>query len=366
LIKVCFLAVVALWSIEIAIRYGRQFYKYIIPHTFLNKAIGLFVLVSFLSVLFSVDFLYSQRVFFERYLPYIIFFFLGAGLSKKSLNYAKILIGVFLLSSCILGIGSIWDFIVLNPGRLFTSFGIKFLSIHYYYTLAASLGIIVFLFERNKVLKIIAGISGLFCFFSLIFNFYRGAVWGFILAVSSMSWFRKKRLAIFILIAIILFSLFFISDRYNQRFLTAFDTDRWGDRIPMWKSAVSMFLDYPFFGVGIRKYRDFMFIYEPEPNSIGRNLNHAHNTYFQILAEQGILGLLAFLYIFWTFFRNVLKKRYKIIQSKDSGIILGIVGMIFACLFSGVSSVLFILLPGHTSMLWILFGVGVGSIDSLG
>jgi O-antigen ligase len=65
------------------------------------------------------------------------------------------------------------------------------------------------------------------------------------------------------------------------------------ERIAHWISGINMFLDHPFFGVGIGNYavaypHYFVTVF-PEP------LGHAHNYYINIAAEAGIFGLAGFL-----------------------------------------------------------------------
>lgn len=365
LLKVCFVIATVAWVIRQIFLYKLKFYKNLIPKTFLNKAIGLFVLACLLSVIFSIDFKYSQRVFFERYLPYIAFFFLGVGIAKENLKYVKFLIGVFLLAGFVVGFGGVWDYFTLHPGRLFTSFGKKYLSLRHYFTFIAPLSVILFLFNKNNMFRIIAGLTSLVTVPCLIWNFHRGAIIAFFLSVLIISWFKNKKVFISIILILLICSFFFLPGKYINRMLSTPDVTTWGDRIPLWKAAISMWQDFPIFGVGIRKYNDLMLTYEPSPGSISRNLDHAHSTYLQILAEMGVIGLLSFLYLFFIFFKTTWRKRDLIKKSKESSIILGIIAVIIACLISSGSSVLFILLPSISSILWILFGIGVGRIKLL-
>jgi O-antigen ligase len=66
------------------------------------------------------------------------------------------------------------------------------------------------------------------------------------------------------------------------------------ERYYLWLAAIDMFQDYPIQGVGVGNYRyEMTKYYKGEGKySVGQS---AHNTYFNILAENGLVGLLIFL-----------------------------------------------------------------------
>ncbi len=68
------------------------------------------------------------------------------------------------------------------------------------------------------------------------------------------------------------------------------------ERLAHWQAAVEMARDYPFFGVGLGnysvRYAHYRLINWHLP------LGHAHNTYLNLLAETGMVGLLAYL-VYW-------------------------------------------------------------------
>lgn len=75
-------------------------------------------------------------------------------------------------------------------------------------------------------------------------------------------------------------------------------------RINLWRSSINMFLDYPIFGVGLDnflyQYRG-RYIFDAawqEPN-----LSHPHNIFLDFATRLGILGLIAGVFLFWTFFQ---------------------------------------------------------------
>lgn len=72
-------------------------------------------------------------------------------------------------------------------------------------------------------------------------------------------------------------------------------------RIYYWKAGINMVKEFPFTGIGWRKFGVLYEFYKP----LGANTSHyAHNVFLQILVETGPLGLVSFLLIVATFLRN--------------------------------------------------------------
>jgi len=85
-------------------------------------------------------------------------------------------------------------------------------------------------------------------------------------------------------------------------------------RLLMWNTALKMIKDKPFLGIGIGLYKMDYLDYqagflEQNPNYLKYHsrAEEAHNEYFQLAAELGIIGLGVFLYILFIFYRSALK-----------------------------------------------------------
>jgi len=85
-------------------------------------------------------------------------------------------------------------------------------------------------------------------------------------------------------------------------------------RLLMWNTAFEMIKDKPFLGIGIGLYKMDYLDYqagflEQNPNYLKYHsrAEEAHNEYFQLAAELGIIGSGAFLYILFIFYRSALK-----------------------------------------------------------
>lgn len=62
------------------------------------------------------------------------------------------------------------------------------------------------------------------------------------------------------------------------------------ERRLLWESSVNMFLDHPLTGVGFAQFQENYQNHYVLPQAKERKLPHAHNNFFQFLAEGGILG----------------------------------------------------------------------------
>lgn len=96
------------------------------------------------------------------------------------------------------------------------------------------------------------------------------------------------------------------------------------ERLAHWQAALAMAEDHPWLGVGFGNYEpayaDYALINWPYP------LGHAHNYYLNLLAETGVLGLLAYLGL-WT---AVFWQTIRVIRRADGwqrGVALGLLGV---------------------------------------
>jgi O-antigen ligase len=83
----------------------------------------------------------------------------------------------------------------------------------------------------------------------------------------------------------------------------AAEATRFGTRVVYWRNTVRMIADYPLLGVGTGGFQAAYASYvRGVPGWQGNETGDPHNQYLKFQAEQGILGLAAFLFfIYWTF-----------------------------------------------------------------
>ena len=79
-------------------------------------------------------------------------------------------------------------------------------------------------------------------------------------------------------------------------------------RIVLWKEAIAIIKDHPFLGCGLNTYS----IVAPKYKIAEGGGIYPHNSYLQMAAETGLLGLGAFLWIIIILFRTSLSNLKKI------------------------------------------------------
>lgn len=124
---------------------------------------------------------------------------------------------------------------------------------------------------------------------------------------------NRKYLVFFCLVLVLFWGYMFANPVYVQRIysITNTTTDHSNaDRIWTWKSAKLMIKDYPVTGVGLGQFRDKYKQYKYEEES--QDLPHTHNNFVQITVENGVVGLIGFLYFvsyyLYTSWKNYCKK----------------------------------------------------------
>lgn len=97
------------------------------------------------------------------------------------------------------------------------------------------------------------------------------------------------------------------------------------ERFLMWDSAIKMGLDHPLLGVGNGNYK---YCYQNEyisPQAKEPDVGHAHSMFFQMLGENGFIGLLAYCGMIGTFFYYGYRRKSakaKIILASTMGLVL--------------------------------------------
>ncbi len=129
--------------------------------------------------------------------------------------------------------------------------------------------------------------------------------------------FRNRRSAVDLILVLIVFALIgiVVANITNlgrlllQRIDTIADLKYVAnyDRLDRWFAAINMWQANPYFGVGWGAYPDLYFSYQTFPDAFSSHIRMgAHNLYLELLAETGVVGLLIFLVMIYTFFRQAI------------------------------------------------------------
>ena len=293
----------------------------------IGKAFFIFALAALISVIFSEEKLAALNSF--RSLWVIFAFFLGVNWikSQKYLNLCIILLIITASVPSIIGIFQhlgglkIWgyQFIDYKWGATGFHHGSGSMTFAGVIMLVLLVGIPFLLVKKLEFQKIWLVIPLIFLIIAFLLSWERGAWLGFLGGIVFWGAFQGKR-ALFLLIFI--FSVGAgITNKLNPdiwvRAASIFNieitpSNSAGQRILIWNLSLQVFKDHPLTGSGFNqfeKYADAIIQPKTKVSSIQITTCHAHSNLLQILATTGILGLIAFLYlwiiVFLELFRNL-------------------------------------------------------------
>jgi O-antigen ligase/Flp pilus assembly protein TadD len=127
----------------------------------------------------------------------------------------------------------------------------------------------------------------------------RGGVFALAVGMAVLLWFRRPALA-FAAAAVGSAGLFLIPNPWITRLSSLSQVDVYAySRLSIWKSALKMMLDHPWFGVGLGQFEyvspRYAFPVESHWARYGRVAENAHNEYLQVGAGMGVVGLTVWL-----------------------------------------------------------------------
>jgi putative inorganic carbon (HCO3(-)) transporter len=166
----------------------------------------------------------------------------------------------------------------------------------------------------EKLKKILQVIFPFYCLFSIVILIGVQARTGLVVLVAAVFYaflkFKKKLQVLFLLVPVVILGLSFAPQSWVERMGTIVNYEGESSaegRINAWKFAIEKARQNPFFGSGYGVFRK---------NYDGRRYYEAHSIYFEVLGEQGYLGLLYYLGMLFGAYYLCHKTR-KLIQGRD-------------------------------------------------
>ncbi len=376
-----------LFTLAVWLGRGLAYRRIFLPRTFLNVPLALFIFVAALSLLNAPSFSYGFRELI-KWLQITAVMLLVVDLSvnrspitdhrSRFMFYVLTILLLAGLSQAIIGI---WQFGLrgdgpehfLVLGRFYRAYGTfeqpnpyaGYMNLTALLAVGAFLGLIATLWQQVAsgrwqvagahpvtlspphllTLSLFTGITAVLCTLAVLFSWSRGAWLSLAVGGAVMVLFWPKKLwqgVTLLLLAGLLFwggvRIGVVPASITER-ITSFSEDlRFGDvrgvdindanyavleRLAHWQAALDMAREHIWLGVGFGNYEpayaDYALINWPYP------LGHAHNYYLNILAETGVLGLLAY-GVLWTavFFQTIRQLRQ--LDWPLRGIALGLLG----------------------------------------
>jgi O-antigen ligase len=324
--------------------------KWKLTHNPLNIPILLYLLTQAISVIFSPFKVHSLLALKEEWL--LLLFFLVVNNVREESKIKK-LVYVLIAVSCVVGLYAIWQHYsgmdlyrhkLLEPkDGVFISLGLfdHHLTFGGYYMLVFLLAAVIALsYKRQGIRRILDIVSPVILGLSLLFSYARSAWFGAVAGMLSFGFLRGKKFALLLTggAIVLCLAVFVIEptswERIKEISLSKDKTE--STRIRLWQTSWNMIKDKPIWGIGLGNFGQLFSQYKVEGKY--DNYSHPHNDFLNVAVNSGLLGLLAYLYLWavflYTSIKTVLKnKKEGFLYSIQLAGVVTMVAFLFASLF---------------------------------
>lgn len=283
----------------------------------LVKPLGCFFAVLLVSVIFSPNMLISIRDYLRMItcvLPFLFFVILNV-CHKFTYDLKQNTIHCYMAGCIISALYAIYQY--LTTKQLYvTSFYAHHAIFGSFMEVVLPILAVFFIAQPNYKKKVLYFFMGLVCLTALILTQARGpwlgactALFVVLIVMRDKLYVNKKSIiASIVLIAMV---LVIASPLYLNRVKTITDPT-WASnyhRVLIWESTIHMIQDYPLTGVGLGQFRKIYNEQYISPLSQEPFHLHAHNSYLMYAAENGLINLLAFIYLLFSIGKLLFEKQ---------------------------------------------------------
>jgi O-antigen ligase len=310
--QTCLILGLAAWAVKIALSRG---------HGLVGTPVGwpilAFLGVELISALLSPDRLTGLRALKEEWI--VLLFFLVVN-NIHDHKMARRSIDVLISVTALVGLYAIWQHFAgwdvyrhrpLRPtGGVFEATGVfgHHLTFGGYVMIVLILCACVFLWDARGRRKAGYGLAGLVMSLALLFSYARSAWFGMFAGVVGIALLRGRKALLVLLAGVVFFSaLVFLlqpSVRLQVQEVISLLEDPMvkSSRAQLWSTALNIIRHRPLLGVGLGQVRRSLAVY-------GCDLDyaHPHNDLLNVACNAGLLGLVAFLWIWLAFLRCVVR-----------------------------------------------------------
>lgn len=173
-------------------------------------------------------------------------------------------------------------------------------------TWSVSMAVSMLAFDRQRSFALKAALVGVIVLL-LYYYFFRNRIWlsgWFPMAVSMSVIALSKSRKLFALL--VLAGLVFVAINASELYQTvvADNVSEGGlERLDIWRISIEHVLNHPVFGMGPAGYAPYNMTYHPDA------ARSTHNNYYDILAQNGVVGMTLFIVMAVTFIRQALQTR---------------------------------------------------------
>lgn len=294
-------------------------------HSFFELPVLVYLSAFVISIIFSQNRLKSLVSLGDEWLLVIPFLLIN---NLKDEGFIKRLVNLILLISGIVALYAIWQHYsgmdllhhqqigpaFISPYKKYRSIG--FFSIPLTYGFYAMLmGILSFClgsFEKKTSLKTFYFTVAVLTVTANFFTYSRSTLYAQIFAFIIYFIFFKSRNKVREILAVAgyLVIIYLIDPQILGRSLIAVQAgslEQADIRSVIWSTSFNIFKDHPLFGIGFGNFSVFYERYLRVPSEI---FGHAHNDFLNVAVNAGIVGLLAFIFMWFVCLKNLLR-RYK-------------------------------------------------------
>ncbi|MCK4835289.1 MAG: O-antigen ligase family protein [Candidatus Aminicenantes bacterium] len=293
----------------------------------------LFVFLTLISTVFSIDKLTSLKDNKEIFIFLLIPIFLLTITSKKKLNISLIILLITSFISSLTGI-----FFIIKQGislnhrpKGFTSHWMTYSGI---LMLLFIFFFIFMLFEKKKNIRLPILFSLSVLLISILLSQTRSVWLGILFSLTVFIIFFKPKI-LFYIIPGFLILIYIIPESVKQRIYSIVDLQNHSnrDRIHMVYTGIQIFKDHPLTGVGANNIEKVYPKYK-HPDAVQTN-PHLHNNFLQILAERGLFALIGLIMAFLSILICLIKK-IKNSQGSEKTITIGTLFVFIGFLAAGM------------------------------
>lgn len=283
----------------------------------LVKPLGCFFAVLLVSVIFSPNMLISIRDYL-RMITYVLPFLFFAILNvchNFTYDLKQNTIHCYMAGCTISALYAIYQY--LTTKQLYvTSFYAHHAMFGSFMEVVLPILAVFFIAEPIYKQKILYFFMGLVCLTALILTQARGPWLGactglFVVLIAMRDKLYVNKKSIIGSVVLIAMILAIASPLYLNRVKTITDP-AWASnyhRILIWESTIHMIQDYPLTGVGLGQFRKIYNEQYISPLSEEPFHLHAHNSYLMYAAENGLINLLAFIYLLFSIGKALFEKQ---------------------------------------------------------
>jgi len=332
--------------------------------TSLKWAILIFVLISTVSSIASINPLKSLKaLFLEFTCPLMFFYIVLRNLQEeKQVN----ILTYSIVTSVVITSFNILYFFTRALGQRYseiTDLDSAFLEGNLHtgswmnmVIMALPIAIALSVVSNNKKLKVIFWGSTAFLFVTIVLSFVRTAILSTFVLLTTLAIAKKLRRVVFIILIICTIGIIFYSPLlekyidYNFKDIVSFAdilyTSSFEYRVNAWIAASEMIRDHPLLGIGSGLWEDYIPNYGMRQRVSGREgdfiwgyINEPHNYYIEIATYTGLLGFITWILILIIIFKNAIRCLVFAKEESRYYLVLGSIAGLFAyltwCLLGG-------------------------------